>query len=57
MKKLFLFDVEGTTTDINFVHQVLFPYSKERIASFVKEHALQENVAQIITDIKKTVSE
>ncbi len=57
MNKLFLFDVEGTTTDINFVHKVLFPYSKERMATFVKENALQSEVAPIISDIKKTVYE
>lgn len=57
MTKLFLFDVEGTTTDINFVHKVLFPYSKERMAAFVKENALQNEVVPIISDIKKTVYE
>lgn len=57
MSKLFLFDVEGTTTDINFVHKVLFPYSKERMASFVKENADKAEVAPIISDIKKTVYE
>lgn len=34
-RKLFLFDIEGTTTDFNFVHKVLFPYSRERMKEFV----------------------
>jgi len=38
MKKLFLFDIEGTTTDISFVHQVLFPYAYEKMEPFIHEH-------------------
>ena len=38
MNQVLLFDVEGTTTDIAFVHQTLFPYSRERMATFVKSH-------------------
>ena len=36
--KYILMDVEGTTTSISFVHDILFPYSKERIETFVKDH-------------------
>ena len=36
MSEVLLFDVEGTTTAIDFVHKTLFPYSKERIPVFVK---------------------
>jgi enolase-phosphatase E1 len=36
--KTLLFDIEGTTTDINFVHKVLFPYSLERMQDFVRRH-------------------
>ncbi|MES4726910.1 acireductone synthase, partial [Klebsiella pneumoniae] len=25
-------DIEGTTSDIRFVHNVLFPYARERLA-------------------------
>ena len=28
-------DIEGTTSDIRFVHDVLFPYARERLAAFV----------------------
>lgn len=31
-------DVEGTTSDIDFVHKVLFPYSRERLPAFLAEH-------------------
>jgi enolase-phosphatase E1 len=33
-----LTDIEGTTTAIDFVHKVLFPYSRERLPSFVEDH-------------------
>ncbi len=36
--KTLLFDIEGTTTDINFVHKVLFPYSLERMEAFILRH-------------------
>ena len=31
-------DIEGTTTPIAFVHRVLFPYARERMAAFVASH-------------------
>lgn len=37
--KTLLFDIEGTTTDVHFVHKVLFPYSLERMQNFVPQHS------------------
>ncbi|WP_115718303.1 acireductone synthase [Gallaecimonas mangrovi] len=45
MIKAIVMDVEGTTTDIEFVHKVLFPYAKERIEAFVKAHHSEPHVA------------
>jgi len=36
--KAILLDIEGTTTPIDFVHKILFPYSRERIPEFVREN-------------------
>jgi enolase-phosphatase E1 len=33
-----LLDIEGTTTPIDFVYKVLFPYSRERVAEFLALH-------------------
>lgn len=33
-----LTDIEGTTGSIRFVHEVLFPYSRDRIGDFVARH-------------------
>ncbi len=55
MIKLFLFDIEGTTTDINFVHKVLFPYSYECIESYVTNHQNDSKVQKAIEDVRQTV--
>lgn len=34
-----LTDIEGTTSSIDFVKDVLFPYARERIGDFVRAHA------------------
>lgn len=39
-----LTDVEGTTSSIAFVKEVLFPYSRERLPAFVAEHASDPEV-------------
>lgn len=33
-----LLDIEGTTTPLAFVHQVLFPYARARTHEFLREH-------------------
>lgn len=44
-----LLDIEGTTTPITFVYEVLFPYARERTAEFLASHIADEGV---IADIK-----
>jgi enolase-phosphatase E1 len=41
----FLLDVEGTTTPIDFVYRVLFPYARDRFLSFLSAHAGDAEVA------------
>ncbi len=40
-----LTDIEGTTTDIDFVHKTLFPYARERMADFIHSHPDEPAVA------------
>jgi enolase-phosphatase E1 len=46
-----LLDVEGTTTPLSFVHEVLFPYSRARLADYLRAHGgdpeVQEDVAAL----------
>ena len=37
MIRVILTDIEGTTSSISFVHEVLFPYAREHMAEFVRE--------------------
>lgn len=55
MIKLFLFDIEGTTTDINFVHKVLFPYSYNALEQYVLHHQTEPRVAKALEDVRQTV--
>lgn len=34
-----LLDIEGTTTPIEFVHQVLFPYARARVHDYLEQYA------------------
>ncbi|MHA7878821.1 MAG: acireductone synthase [Saccharospirillum sp.] len=39
-------DIEGTTTDIDFVHRVLFPYARKHLPDFIARHAQDAVVRQ-----------
>jgi enolase-phosphatase E1 len=49
-------DIEGTTTSISFVHDVLFPYAKAHVRDYVISHQADPEVAQVIKDVKETAS-
>jgi enolase-phosphatase E1 len=55
MTKLFLFDIEGTTTDISFVHKVLFPYAALHLKDYVLLHKDDPSVAAAVKDVCDTV--
>lgn len=44
MTTLILTDIEGTTSSISFVKDVLFPYARNALPGFVREHAQREDV-------------
>lgn len=49
-----LTDIEGTTTDIRFVHDVLFPYAREKLPEFVRAH---QNAPEVKTQLTATAHE
>jgi len=55
MPRFILLDIEGTTTDINFVHRVLFPYAAERLTDYVNTHADNAEVQACLQQVKDTV--
>ena len=40
-----LTDIEGTTSAVSFVFDVLFPYAREHLPAFVRRHAAEAEVA------------
>ncbi len=52
MIKAIVTDIEGTTSDIRFVHQVLFPYARERIADFVRATAQDAEVMVLLNEVR-----
>lgn len=45
-------DIEGTVTPLAFVHEVLFPYARERLSGFVREHASDPEIAGALRDAR-----
>ncbi len=53
-----LFDIEGTTTPISFVHETLFPYSKDKIADFILNERLEPNtIKELIEENRQDIAE
>lgn len=52
-----LTDIEGTTTDINFVHKILFPYSFENLPGFVRANLQDPSVVQALEQTRQTLLE
>lgn len=48
-----LADIEGTTSSIGFVHEVLFPYAARRLPGFVRERANEPEVAALLDDVRR----
>src|SRR3546814_7052403 len=46
-----LTDIEGTTSSIAFVHDVLFPYARRRLAEYV--HAPAGELRSLLDDVRK----
>lgn len=46
-----LLDIEGTTTPIDFVYKVLFPYARARMEDFITRHRDDEEVRRIVADL------
>jgi len=54
--KAILTDIEGTTSSLAFVHEVLFPYARARLPAYVAEHGgdLAQLLAWMDADAKVT---
>jgi enolase-phosphatase E1 len=52
-----LVDIEGTTTSIDFVYRVLFPYAREHAADFLKAHGETGAVREALTQLQQELSD
>jgi len=53
MIQAILTDIEGTTSSISFVKDVLFPYARQRLPAFVETHADQPDVQHWLHEAAK----
>ena len=48
-----LLDIEGTTTPITFVHDILFPYARARVRAYLEEHAQSDaEIRHIVEELQ-----
>lgn len=52
--RVILLDIEGTTTPIDFVYNVLFPYARKHVKAFLSTYHTNDDVQ---TDIKQLIEE
>jgi enolase-phosphatase E1 len=50
--KAILTDIEGTTSSVNFVYEVLFPYAVRHLPAFVQANAQQPAVAEQLAQVR-----
>ncbi len=55
--KLILTDIEGTTSSISFVKDVLFPYAADNLPAFVKENINDEKVQTALQQTAELAAE
>jgi enolase-phosphatase E1 len=53
MIKAIVTDIEGTTSSILFVKDVLFPYARANLAGYVRQHTDDPQVKQLLDDVCK----
>ncbi len=50
-------DIEGTTSSIAFVHQVLFPYAADKLPAYLREHGADPQVRVLLDAVREEVGE
>src|SRR3989344_4843748 len=53
MTKAIVTDIEGTTSSLSFVKDVLFPYSQKHMAEFVRIHAQDPAVRRELDEVRR----
>ncbi len=53
--KVILTDIEGTTTDISFVHDVLFPYSAKHLSGWIRNNLELPMTQDILQQVREII--
>lgn len=53
MIQAILTDIEGTTSSLSFVKDVLFPYARERMGEFIRQHAQEPAVQHELEEVRR----
>jgi enolase-phosphatase E1 len=57
MIKAVVTDIEGTTSSLSFVKDVLFPYARRHMAKYIRQHAGEPELARLLDDVRDIVGE
>jgi enolase-phosphatase E1 len=49
---LVLLDIEGTTTPMAFVYDVLFPYARARLRTYLRAHASEDQLRDVLATLR-----
>ena len=52
-----LFDIEGTTTPLEFVHKTLFSYARDKVEEYLKGNSSERQVAHLVDMLEKSHKE
>ncbi|WP_137806739.1 acireductone synthase [Pseudomonas sp. G(2018)] len=55
--KAILTDIEGTTSAVSFVFDVLFPYAAKHLPTFVSQHAARSDVTEQLDAVRRDSNE
>lgn len=57
LKRAIVTDIEGTTSAISFVKDVLFPFAAERLPTFIAEHHRSAEVSAVLQSAREHLGE
>jgi enolase-phosphatase E1 len=55
--KAIVTDIEGTTSSLSFVKDVLFPYARKNIGDYIRRHADDGKMIQLVNDVRREAGE
>ncbi len=55
--KAIVTDIEGTTSSIDFVHKVLFPYATRELPGFVRSSYSHPDIATLLDEVRSSARE